>query len=64
MGIDEFPGHRPLSMLYQLPKYPPSQGMIDRYQFLELLLAAKERLIFSYSQEAPSTILEEIFRPV
>lgn len=64
MGIDEFPGHRPLSMLYQLPKYPPAQGVIDRYQFLEILLAANERLIFSYSQEAPSTILEEIFRPV
>ncbi|MFZ4673813.1 MAG: exodeoxyribonuclease V subunit gamma [Chlamydiia bacterium] len=64
MGIEDFPGYRHLSMLYRLEKYPPPQGMVDRYKFLEVLLAAEERLLFSYSTKAPSTLLEEIFRPV
>ena len=64
MGLEDFPGYRQLSMLYRLEKFPPTQGMIDRYKFLEILLAAEERLLFSYSAKAPSTLLEEIFRPV
>ena len=64
MGLEDFPGYRHLSMLYRLEKFPPPQGMIDRYKFLEILLAAEERLLFSYSSEAPSTLIEEIFRPV
>jgi exonuclease V gamma subunit len=64
MGLEDFPGYRHLSMLYRLEKFPPSQGMIDRYKFLEILLAAKERLLFSYSTKAPATLLEEIFRPI
>jgi exonuclease V gamma subunit len=64
MGIDQFPSYKELSCLYCLKRYPPPQGLIDRYRFLELILHADERLICSYSSSAPSTILEEIFRNV
>ncbi|MFZ4773383.1 MAG: hypothetical protein ACOYK9_05275 [Chlamydiia bacterium] len=64
MGLKKFPGSRPLSSLYQLKKSPPAQGVIDRYKFLEILLNANERLIFSFSESAPSTLIEEIFRPL
>ncbi len=62
MNLKQFPGYRPLSPLYAIQKLPPPQGVIDRYKFLEILLMAKERLIFSYSGNAPSTLIEEIFR--